>query len=365
MDLRLNNLREIKSLGKGRIIENNTMIQFLNPEGEVVRKEGFPRLSEKEVKNMYELMLLSRIFDNVALKLQREGRMLTYASLLGQEASQIGSALAMSDQDWFTSSYRDHGVWIARGFPMEGLYLYWAGDERGMKIPDNIKALPPAIPVGSQIPHAVGLAWAQKLQGKKSVALTYFGDGATSKGDFYEGLNFAGVFQIPCVFICENNQWAISVPLFRQTKSESLAQKALSCGVEGILVDGNDIFAVYKVAKEAIEKAREGKGPTFIECYTYRIESHTTADDWRRYRDPKEVEEWKKKDPVIRLQKYMARKGWWNEKYEEKVQRESESQVKEAVRRFESVASSSPEDMFQNIYNKLTPNLEEQIKEFE
>lgn len=342
-----------------------SMIQFLNSEGEVVQKEGFPNLSEKEVKKMYELMVLVRVFDDVALKLQREGRMLTYASLLGQEASQIGSALAIADQDWFTSSYRDHGVWITRGFPMEGLYLYWSGDERGMKIPDGINALPPAIPVGSQIPHAVGLAWAQKLQGKKSVALAYFGDGATSKGDFYEGLNFAGVFQIPCVFICQNNQWAISVPVSRQTKSESFAKKALSCGVEGILVDGNDVFAVYDATQKAVAKAREGRGPTFIECYTYRIESHTTADDWKRYRDLKEVESWKKKDPLKRLQKFMAQKGWWNEDYEKKIQKEAEDKVRAAVQKFESIAPPSPKDMFQNVYQKPTLNLEEQLKELE
>ncbi len=338
------------------------MVQFLNQEGEVVQKEGFPTFSEKEVKKMYELMVLARVFDDVALKLQREGRILTYASLLGQEASQVGSALAFEDQDWFTSSYRDNAVWITRGFPIENLYLYWAGDERGMKIPKSINALPPAIPVGSQIPHAVGLALAQKLQGKKSVAIAYFGDGATSKGDFYEGLNFAGVFQAPCVFICQNNQWAISMPFFRQTKSETLAKKSSSCGVEGILVDGNDIFAVYYVTKQAINKAREGGGPTFIECYTYRIENHTTADDWKRYREAKEVEEWKEKDPIRRLQKYMLKAGIINEKYEERVYKTAETRVKEATQKFESIVPPSPKDMFQNVYHKLTLNLEEQLK---
>ena len=341
------------------------MIQFLNPDGGITDQEGFPSLSEKEIKKMYELMVLARVFDNMALKLQKEGRMLTYASFLGQEASQVGSALAIEEQDWFTSSYRDHAVWITRGFPMENLYLYWAGDERGMKIPAGLNALPPTIPVSSQIPHAVGLAWAQKLQGKKSVALTYFGDGATSKGDFYEGLNFAGVFQIPCVFICQNNQWAISLPVSRQTKSETLAQKASSCGVKGILVDGNDIFAVYKITKEAIKEARQGKGPTFIECYTYRLESHTTADDWRRYRSAKEVQEWENKDPLKRLYKYMNQKGIFGENYEEKVQKEAEEKVKEAIQKFESLAPSSPKDMFQNVYFEPTLNLEEQIKELE
>jgi pyruvate dehydrogenase E1 component alpha subunit len=340
------------------------MLQFLSSEGKIVIKEGFPSLAEEELKRMYELMVLVRIFDQMALKLQREGRILTYASCFGQEASQVGSALAFEEKDWFTSTYRDHGVWITRGFPLENLYLYWAGDERGMKIPQNLNALPPTIPIASQIPQAVGIALAQKFQKKKSVVLTYFGDGATSKGDFYEGLNFAAVFQAPCIFICQNNQWAISVPLSRQTKSETLAQKALACGIEGVLVDGNDILAVYKATKEAVEKARAGKGPTFIECYTYRLESHTTADDWRRYRSAKEVEKWQEKEPLKRFRNYLAQKQIWNQQYEDKIQQEVNLKVKKAIEKFESFSSPSPEDIFEYIYEKKPTFLEEEIKEF-
>ncbi len=341
------------------------MIQFLDPESKVVNFEGFPKLSDGEVKKIYELMVISRMFDDIALKLQREGRLLTYASFLGQEASQIGSAFALEKEDWFLTSYRDHAVWITRGFPLHMLYQYWAGDERGMKIPDNINALPATIPVGTQIPHAVGVAWANKLQGKKSVAVVYFGDGATSKGDFHEGMNFAGVFQVPCVFLCQNNQWAISVPVERQTASETLAQKAAAYGFEGVLVDGNDVFAVYKATKDAIDKARAGKGPTFIECYTYRLESHTTADDWKRYRDVKEVEEWKKRDPVERLKKYMRKKGLWDEKYEEKILNDAKLKVREATQKFESVEPLKPKDMFKYVYETAPEQIQEQMKDFE
>ncbi|MBU5537339.1 MAG: pyruvate dehydrogenase (acetyl-transferring) E1 component subunit alpha [Candidatus Aenigmatarchaeota archaeon] len=341
------------------------MFQILNEDGKIVNTREMPQLKNEDIKRMYELMVLSRVFDDVALKLQREGRILTYASLLGQEASQIGSVLALQKDDWIVPSFRENGVFITLGFPMEGLYQYWAGDERGMKILEGRNALPVAIPVGTQVPHAVGIAWAMKLQGRKNVVVTYFGDGATSKGDFHEGMNFAGVFKVPCVFICQNNQWAISVPRSRQTASETLAQKAFAYGFDGILVDGNDVFAVFKVTKDAVEKARAGKGPTFIECYTYRMENHTTADDWKRYRDPREVEEWKKKDPIDRLKKYMEGEGIWSEDYEKEVWDSAKAKVNEAVKKFESVPPLMPLDMFEYVYAELPPELEEQRKDFE
>lgn len=341
------------------------MLQILNEDGKIVNTREMPQLKNEDIKRMYELMVLARVFDDVALKLQREGRMLTYASLLGQEASQIGSALAMNHEDWFVPSFRENGVFLACGYPMDMLYQYWAGDERGMKIPDDINALPVAIPVGTQIPHAVGIAWAMKMQGKKSVALAYFGDGATSKGDFHEGMNFAGVFKVPCIFLCQNNQWAISVPETKQTASATIAQKADAYGFEGVLVDGNDVFAVFKVVRDAIEKARNGRGPTLIECYTYRMQNHTTADDWTKYRDPAEVEKWKRKDPVERLKKYMESEGIWNGEYEKKVWDDAKAQVIEATRKFESETPPGPLDMFENVYAELPPEIEEQRKDFE
>ncbi len=341
------------------------MFQILSEDGKIVNTKEMPQLKNEFIKQMYEAMVFARVFDDVALKLQREGRMLTYASMLGQEASQIGSALAMEKNDWFVPSFRENGVYVTRGYPMDMLYQYWAGDERGMKIPEDMNALPVAIPVATQIPHATGIAWANKLLGKKSVVVSYFGDGATSKGDFHEALNFAGVFNLPCVFICQNNQWAISVPLTRQTASETIAQKALAYGIEGVLVDGNDVFAVYKVVKDALDRARAGKGATLIECLTYRLENHTTADDWKKYRDPAEVEKWKQKDPIARLKKYMMEEGLLNETYEAMVLGDAKTTVSEAVKKFEAETPPTPLEMFKNVYAELPPEIEEQRKDFE
>jgi pyruvate dehydrogenase E1 component alpha subunit len=327
------------------------MLQFLNHLGKIISQKGLPHLSDNQIQEIYQLMVLARTFDDVALKLQREGRILTYASLLGQEAAQVASAYALRGDDWFVTTYRDHGVWITRGLPMENLYLYWAGDERGMRVKEvSLKALPPAIPIASHIPHAVGLAWAEKMKGTDNAAIVYFGDGATSKGDFHEAMTFAGVFKIPCIFLCQNNQWAISVPRSRQTASETIAQKANAYGFEGVLVDGNDVFAVYRATQDALRKARAGKGPTLIECYTYRLESHTTADDWKRYRSEREVEEWRKKDPILRLRKYMEKEKMWDEKRERELQEKTKAQVAEAVKRFEAVPEPTIEEMFEHIY---------------
>lgn len=335
------------------------MLQFLDPQGQLVSRNGLPILSDKQLKEIYELMVLSRTFDDIALKLQREGRILTYASLLGQEAAQVTSAYILNNDDWFVTTYRDHAVWFTRGFKMglpnllmDKLYQYWAGDERGMKFTESnsLKALPPAIPIASQIPHAVGLAWTELMKGTKNVAIVYFGDGATSKGDFHAGMNFAGVFKIPCLFFCQNNQWAISVPRSRQTASETIAQKAEAYGFEGVLVDGNDVFAVYKATQDALEKARAGKGPTLIEAYTYRLENHTTADDWKRYRSEEEFEAWKKKDPIVRLRKYMEKEKIWSEKEEKELQERAKAQVNEAVKKFESVPPPEKEEMFRYVY---------------
>ncbi len=326
---------------------------MLNSGGKIVSKDHAPKLADRDIRQIYELMTLARFFDEIALKLQREGRILTYASLMGQEAAQVASAYAMDEGDWFTITYRDHAVWITRGLAMENLYMYWAGDERGMQLTGvrpPLRALPPTIPIASHIPHAVGLAWAEKMKGTKNAAVAYFGDGATSKGDFHEAMNFAGVFKIPCVFICQNNHWAISVPRSRQTASRTIAEKAAAYGFEGVLVDGNDAFAVYEATQDALKKAREGKGPTLIECHTYRMESHTSADDWKRYRDAKEVEEWRKKDPLLRLRKYMENKKIWGDKEEKELQEKAKTQVLDAVKKFESVPPPEREEMFRHIY---------------
>lgn len=322
-----------------------------------------PSLSQSDIKRMYEMMVLSRVFDERALSLQREGRIGTYASILGQEASQTGSALALDRSDWVFPSFREMGVYITMGYPMHMLYQYWSGDERGMKCPDDLNIFPLCVPVGTQIPHAVGSAMAVKYRGDKIAVTAYFGDGGTSKGDFHEGLNMAGVFGLPVIFICQNNQWAISVPREIQSASKTLAQKAYSYGFPGIQVDGNDIFAVYKAVKEALEKAKQGDGPTLIECFTYRMSDHTTADDASRYRSKEEVEMWKSKDPILRLRLFMENRGLWTDNYEKEVMEKSKTVVDEAVHLSETVSPQLPEDMFLYTYEKPTARQINQMKE--
>ncbi|MDH4232199.1 MAG: thiamine pyrophosphate-dependent enzyme, partial [Nitrospirota bacterium] len=232
---------------------------------------------------------------------------------------------------------------------------YWSGDERGLCSPGNLNIFPLAIPVGTQIPHAAGAAMAVKYRKENRAVVAYFGDGGTSKGDFHEGVNMAGVFKLPVVFICQNNQWAISVPRERQTASKTLAQKAYAYGFEGIQVDGNDVFAVYKAAADALKKAREGGGPTFIECFTYRISDHTTADDATRYREKEEVEFWRAKDPLLRLKLFMEKNGLWTGKYQRDVEEKATAEVNEAVKLAESAEPPEPLDMFKYTYEAMTP----------
>jgi len=297
------------------------------------------------------------------LKLQREGRTGTYASIRGQEAAQVASAYALESNDWFFPSFRENAVYIARGLTIEMLYEYWAGDERGNKIPDDVNAFTVAIPVGTQIPHAVGFAWAARLKKDKRAVLVYLGDGATSEGDFHEGLNFAGIFKIPVIFLCQNNQWATSIPRNKQTASETLAQKAFAYGFEGIQVDGNDAFAVYRATRDALEKARSGRGPTLIECVTYRMSDHTTSDDASRYRRKEELNEWIRKDPIDRLRKYMKRASIWNEDYERTVQAEAARRLQEAVEKAESIPPPDLRDLFTWTYAEMSPHLKEQYDE--
>ena len=305
-----------------------------------------PQLDDGEIRRMYELMVLTRTFDERALALQREGRIGTYPPTLGQEAAQVGSAFALRPTDWIFPSFREMGVHLTLGYPVHQLFQYWGGDERGMKTPDNLNIFPICVSVGTQIPHAVGAAMGARYRRHDVAVCAYFGDGATSKGDFHEGLNMAGAFGLPAVFICQNNQWAISIPLRKQTATQTLAQKAVAYGFDGIQVDGNDIFAVYRATSEALEKARSGGGPTLIECLTYRIADHTTADDAARYRPPTEVELWRQKDPILRLERYMARTGIWDESVGRSVREQAAATIDQAVQAMEAIPPPPPDDLF-------------------
>lgn len=335
-------------------------MQVLNEQGKADAKL-MPKLSSQEILRLHQRMVFSRIFDDKCIALQRQGRIGTYASHKGQEAAQVGSALALKDGDWLFPSFRENSALIARGVPAEQLLIYWAGDESGEMYPGNNFTV--SIPVGTQILHGVGAGWGLKLQGKKAASLVYFGDGATSKGDFHEGMNWAGVFKVPCVFFCQNNQYAISLPFTRQTAAKTIAQKAIGYGFPGIRVDGNDVFAVYSATKEALEKARSGGGPTLIEAFTYRMEHHTTADDSTRYRSSKEVAAWKGRDPIERLEKWMRKKGLLTVAKKKKVLGEARKTVEKAVRKMESSPAPGAGEMFKCVFASPTWNMEEQKKE--
>lgn len=337
-------------------------IQILDEEGNA--DESFlPLLNDKEIEEIYKDMALARVFDEYCIKLQREGRIHTYPPHSGQEAAQIGAVYALKNDDWIFPSFRENAAYIARKMPLELLIAYWAGDERGMNIPNNVNMFTVCIPVSTQIPHAVGFAWGMKKLGKKVVALVFFGDGATSKGDFHESLNFAGTFKLPIIFLCQNNQYAISVPRSRQTASKTLAQKAISYGFEGLQVDGNDVFAVYYAVKIARNKAVSEKIPTFIEAFTYRLKDHTTSDDSSRYRSKQEVEFWKKKDPILRLEKFMQKIGILDEEKKAEVWKECEEKVKEAVKKAENIKEPDPKEMFLFQYDELFDRIKKEMEE--
>ena len=318
------------------------------------------QITEKKVKRFYESMVLIRAFDQKALNLQRAGRLGTYASLQGQEAIQVACAAALRPEDWLFPAFRENGLSILRGIPMATLYQYWSGDERGSDFSQDQHQFPIAIPVGTHIPHAVGAAWGAKFKGDPIAVVATFGDGSTSKGDFHEGLNFAGVFQVPVVFVCQNNQWAISVPLSRQTAAETLAQKAISYGFEGIQVDGNDVLGLYMTMKRALEKARRGEGPTLVECLSYRLNDHTTADDASRYRSEEEVASWKKKDPISRLRVYLEQTYHWSDSDEIRLRKEVDKRIAKSVQDYESATPLEPTAMFDHLFASLPPELLQQ-----
>ena len=334
-------------------------LQILDEFGKYDSK-GAPDISKNVLLEMYKAMVLTRAFDDKALKLQRQGRLGTYAPMRGQEACQIGSAFALSKEDWVFPAFRENGIFMIRGVPAHMLYQYWAGDERGMQIPKGINILPVSITVGAHLPHAAGAAMAFKHQGLKSAAVVYFGDGATSEGDFHEAMNFAGVFKAPCIFICENNQWAISVPVKEQTASSTIAQKAIAYGFPGVQVDGNDVFAVYKATAEALVRARRGDGPTLIECFTYRLTDHTTSDDAKKYRSEEEVRAWEEKDPLPRFENYLLKEKILNPVTIQKIKVDAEQIIEREVRVSESMTPQPPTDMFDYLYAVRTPEMDEQ-----
>lgn len=335
-------------------------VQILDKDGNADAKL-LPKLSDEQFKQLYYWMLYGRLVDEKLLALQRSGRMGTFAQILGQEA-QVGAALALQKDDWLVPSFRENALMLAMGAKPEDFFMAFGGFEEGQQF-SGLNILPISIPVGTQPLHAVGIAWAFKKRREKKAVLVFFGDGGTSEGDFHEAMNFASVYQVPCVFVCQNNQWAISVPRKTQSHSETLAQKALGFGMQGLQIDGNDVLSVYWAVDYALKKAKSGGGPTLIEMLTYRVADHTTADDATRYRPKEEVEYWKKRDPLARLQKFLRAKGAWTQNWEEKMAAEIRARIEKSVQNYEALSQPPVTNMVDFVFAVPTAELQQQRAE--
>lgn len=344
----------LKKVFEGSIEYSQIMDESGNIDGALFPKD----LGDSNIIEMYKKMSFARALDAKALSLQRQGRAVTYAPLVGEEATQIGTALAMGKGDMFVPNFRQHGVFLARGMPLERIFLYWRGFEEGNVAPPGVNGFPVIVPVSSQLPHAAGIAFTQKYKKTGAAVIAYVGDGGTSEGDFYEALNFAGVFALPLVVVIENNQWAISLPRKSQSAASTLAQKGFAAGVRSLQVDGNDVVAVWKATREAIANAHAG--PTLIECITYRMSMHTTADDPTKYRPESEVEPWKQRDPISRVRKYLESKKLWGDEQESKMMAEQKALIDEGVKKAEAFVPD-PREMFKHMYSFMPETLKEEL----
>lgn len=343
------------------------LVQVLDADGNVTGE--VPPLKDDRMLEMYELMVTTRMLDERMMQLQRQGRLGFYLTATGEEAAHVGSTLACRDTDWIVPQYREPGTFLARGMPLTSFVDQLFGNEedltKGRQMPNHFSyrdgnVLSVSSPVGSQIPHATGIGYAADYRGDDVASLVYFGDGATSQGEFHTGLNFAGVLETPSVFVCKNNGWAISLPFEEQTASETIAQKADAYGFPGVRVDGNDILAVYQVTKEAMDRARDGGGPTLIECRTYRLGSHSSSDDPSRYRDEEELEDWETRDPIERYRDFLAERGIWDNDVEEQVRQKIEDEIEAALDAAKDKPDPPLESMFDDVYEEMPPHLEEQ-----
>ncbi|PFP30523.1 pyruvate dehydrogenase (acetyl-transferring) E1 component subunit alpha [Bacillus sp. AFS073361] len=341
------------------------IFQIVDEYGQVINEDYKDKITEDLVKKFYYNMVRIRTFDRKAISLQRQGRLGTYAPFEGQEASQVGSALALEKDDWVFPTYRDHGATLTFGAGMARTYLYWNGRVEGCVPEEGKKIFPPAVPIATQIPHAAGAAMAEKRKGTKNAAIAYFGDGATSEGDFHEGLNFASVFKAPVIFFNQNNGFAISVPIKKQMNSKTIAQKALAYDMPGVRVDGNDIFAVYFQTMEGLDRARQGEGPTLIEAMTWRYGAHTTADDPTKYRDQSESDIIREnRDPLLRVERYMKANSFWDVDWVMKIKEEIATEVELAVKDMESYPKPNINDLFDNVFEKPTWTIAKQKEEY-
>ncbi|ANB72271.1 pyruvate dehydrogenase (acetyl-transferring) E1 component subunit alpha [Paraburkholderia phytofirmans OLGA172] len=335
--------------------------QYLGPGGEPAQPLPAFARDPAALLPLYRAMVLTRAFDTKAVALQRTGKLGTFASSVGQEAIGVGVASAMQTDDVLFPSYRDHAAQLLRGVTMTESLLYWGGDERGSDFSVPRDDFPNCVPIGTQVCHAAGAAYAFLLRHEPRVAVAILGDGGTSKGDFYEAMNMAGVWQAPLVLVVNNNQWAISVPRSRQSAAQTLAQKAIAAGIDGLQVDGNDVIAVHQVVHAALAKARRGDGPTLIEALSYRLGDHTTADDATRYRDSEVLGKQWEYEPLLRLRTYLMHMNVWDKAQDEQLGRACLAQVEQAVDAYLGVPPPDTSAMFDHLYETLPLAMREQL----
>ncbi len=323
------------------------------PDGEVAG------LDDSDLLELYRQLVLMRTYDERSLVYHRQGRIGTYAIFWNHEAMQVGSHYALDREDWVFPSYRESAIGLLRGMPPATILSWWRGHPAGWWNPVDYNLGSICVPIATHVPHAVGLAWGKKLRGENTVAIAYFGDGATSEGAFHEGANFAGVFRTPTILFCNNNQWAISTPLSAQTAAPTLADKAVGYGIPAARVDGADVLAVYEATREAVERARAGDGPTFIEAITYRAAPHATADDPSVYIDPSRVEEEKARECVGRFEGYLRRGGVLDDELVERFRAEAADLMRAGIQAAEAEPPADPELIFEHAYVNPPPTMRE------
>lgn len=349
-----------------QITDKFAPLQIISPDGKVKNQKLMPELSDEQLVELMRRMVFTRVWDQRAVSLNRQGRLGFLAPVAGQEASMIGSQFALQKEDWILPSYRDIPQIVWHGLPLYQAFLFSRGHVHGSQFPEGLNILMPQIIIGAQIVQTTGVAMGLKLRDKKNVAITFIGDGGTSQGDFYEGINFAGAYNVPAIFVVQNNRFAISTPLAQQTKAQTLAQKGLAAGITSVQVDGMDVLAVYKAVSEAAERGRNGEGPTLIESLTYRYGPHTMAgDDPTRYRTAEDLGEWEQKDPLIRFRTFLEGKGLWSKEKEDAVIAEAKDAVADAIKKADQYPKMKVSELIGNVFEELPKHMDEQKKDFE
>ncbi|WP_168122650.1 pyruvate dehydrogenase (acetyl-transferring) E1 component subunit alpha [Paenibacillus sp. HB172176] len=342
-----------------------TPLSVLSLDGEVVNADDMPELTDDQLKEIMYRMVFTRTLDERAVNLGRQGRLGFYAPVSGQEASMIGSEYAVNKDDFLCPGYRDIPQIVWHGLPLYQAFLYSRGHQHGGQVPEDVNVLMPQIIIGAQILHATGIAMAFKKKNEKRVVMTYTGDGGSSEGDFYEGMNFAGAFKLPVIYVVQNNGYAITTPFAKQTGAMSIAHKAVAAGIKGVQVDGMDVLAVIKAVSEAAERGRNGEGATLIEMVTYRYRPHSMSDDTSKYRTKDEENEWAPKDPLIRFGKFLESKGLWSDEDTARVKEEAKAKVAEQIKKAEATEKMTIPGLIDSMYETTPKYLEEQKADFQ